>query len=121
MPEHGKVTPIGGSVKTAPRCGFQPASPPPHLTTSPPSPCRRSDRGFCLQAMRIFLCTIDPNAVNEPQVNITPEYLRNEVQAVNRAKDEAAYSVINLGKRLCELKEACRHGEFVALAGGVVG
>ena len=59
--------------------------------------------------------------MNELQLNKPPEYIRHEVEAVNRAKDEAAYTVINLGKRLCELKAACRHGEFVALAEGCCG
>lgn len=59
--------------------------------------------------------------MNELQLNKPPEYIRHEVEAVNRAKDEAAYTVINLGKRLCELKAACRHGEFMALAEGCCG
>lgn len=46
---------------------------------------------------------------------ITPE-LKQRIDAVNRAKDEAAYSVINLGKRLVELKGECQHGQFTALA-----
>jgi len=42
--------------------------------------------------------------------------LQDSIDAVNRAKDEAAYSVVNLGKRLCELKGACEHGTFAQIA-----
>ncbi|HAR32538.1 MAG TPA: hypothetical protein DCR95_00130 [Desulfobacter sp.] len=39
-----------------------------------------------------------------------------KIDAVNRAKDELEYSAINLGKRLCELKESCPHGTFTQIA-----
>lgn len=42
--------------------------------------------------------------------------IQPQIDAVNRAKEEAAYSWINLGKRLVELKEVCLHGTFTQVA-----
>jgi len=60
-------------------------------------------------------------AQNNASVPTSPEQeftinLQQKIDAVNRAKDEAAYSVINLGKRLCELKSECVHGTFTEIA-----
>lgn len=54
--------------------------------------------------------------MNAPARNTPPSHLAQFIEAVNRAKDEAAYSVIRLGQRLTELKDACRHGEFTEAA-----
>ncbi|MGD9825181.1 DUF3102 domain-containing protein [Desulfobacter sp.] len=53
--------------------------------------------------------------MNDLTTTITPK-IQAKIDAVNRAKDEFEYSTINLGKRLCELKEACPHGTFTQIA-----
>jgi len=54
--------------------------------------------------------------MDEITTQTPPDYLKVRVEAVNRAKDETAYSVIRLGQRLVELKDDCKHGEFTKVA-----
>ena len=53
--------------------------------------------------------------MNDLATAITPE-IQVKIDAVNRAKEELEYSAINLGKRLCELKDSCPHGGFTQIA-----